>query len=102
MFTLAFWTALFTATDTKLYRSTAFYPQSDGQSEAVNKAIAMYLRVLTGDRPRQWLRWLPWAEYIYNTFHIGLHDTPFKLVYAREPPSIRAYDVGEIWVAAVA
>lgn len=43
----------------KLSMSSAFHPQSDGQTEAVNKATNMYLRCLTGDRPRQWLRWLP-------------------------------------------
>nr|AAL82656.1 retrotransposon protein, putative, unclassified [Oryza sativa Japonica Group]AAM18147.1 Putative gag-pol polyprotein [Oryza sativa Japonica Group] len=103
VFTSAFWTALFTATCTKLHRSTAFHPQSDGQSKAVNKAIAMCLRCMTGDRSRQWLRWLPWAEYIYNTsFHAALRDTPFKLVYGRDPPSIRAYDASELRVAAVA
>jgi hypothetical protein len=42
----------------KLQLSTAFHPQSDGQSEAVNKVITMYLRCLAGDRPRQWLQWL--------------------------------------------
>jgi hypothetical protein len=35
--------------------SLAFHPQSNGQSEAVNKIIIMYLRYLVGDRPRQWL-----------------------------------------------
>lgn len=37
---------------TKLHMSSAFHPQSDGQSEAVNKVITMYLRCLVGDRPR--------------------------------------------------
>jgi hypothetical protein len=31
--------------------STAFHPHTDGQSEAVNKTIAMYLRCITSDRP---------------------------------------------------
>jgi hypothetical protein len=35
--------------------------------EAANRVIGVYLRCFTGDRPRQWLRWLPWAEYTYNT-----------------------------------
>jgi hypothetical protein len=53
-------------TGTKLFMSSAFHPQTDGQTEAANTVIVMYLRCFTGDRPRQWLRWLPWAEYTYK------------------------------------
>jgi hypothetical protein len=66
--------------------STAFHPQTDGQSEVVNKIIAMYLRCITGDRPRTWVDWLSWAEYCYNTsFHSALRATPFEVVYGRPP-----------------
>jgi hypothetical protein len=103
VFTSAFWQALFKASGSKLLLSFAFHPQTDGQTEAVNKAIGMYLRCLTGDRSRQWLRWLPWAEYTYNTaFHTALKETPFKLVYGRDPPSMRSYDPSEVRVVAVA
>ncbi|WVZ89126.1 LOW QUALITY PROTEIN: hypothetical protein U9M48_035574 [Paspalum notatum var. saurae] len=103
VFTSVFWKELFTLMGTKLHMSSAFHPQSDGQTEAVNKAIGMYLRCLTGDRPRQWLLWLPWAEFVYNTaFHSSLKDTPFRVVYGRDPPAIRSYDPGESRVQAVA
>jgi len=103
MSTSAFWKALFAASGSKLLMSSAFHPQMDGQTEAVNKAIGMYLRCMIGDRPRQWVRWLPWAEYIYNTaFHTSLKETPFHVVYGRDPPSMRSYDHGDIRVAAVA
>lgn len=52
VFTSAFWKALFEASGTKLLMSSAFHPQTDNQTEAVNKAIGMYLRCLRGDRPR--------------------------------------------------
>ena len=80
---------------TKLHTSSAFHPQSDGQTEAANCVIVMYLRCFTGDRPRQWLRWLRW----YQT---SLRDTPFCVVYGRDPPSIRSYEPGETRVQAVA
>jgi hypothetical protein len=81
---------------------SAFHPQSDGQTKATNKVIVMYLRCFTGDRPQQWLRWLPWAEYIYNTaYQSMLRDTPFRVVYDRDPPSIRSYEPDETRVAAV-
>jgi hypothetical protein len=93
---------LFTLANVKLQLSSVFHPQSDGLSEAVNKVIAMYLRCLAGDRPRQWLQWLPWAEYCYNTtFHSSLKTTPFRVVYGRDPPSLHAYVHGEAQLPAI-
>jgi len=66
VFTVHVWRDLFKHAGVKLRMSTAFHPQTDDQPEIVNKTIAMYLRCLTGDRPRAWLEWLPWAEYCYN------------------------------------
>jgi hypothetical protein len=90
-------------TGTKLYMSSAFHPQTDGQTEAANRVIIMYLRCFTGDRPRQWLPWLPWAEYTYNTaYQSSLRDTPFRVVYGRDPLTIRSYKPGKTRIAMVA
>jgi len=103
VFTSTFWRELMRLTGPKLHMTSTFHPQSDGQTEAANKVIVMYLRCFTWDRPRQWLRWLPWAEYVYNkAYQSSLKDTPFKVVYGRDPPSIRSYEPGETRVAAVA
>jgi transposase InsO family protein len=92
VFTSHIWRDLFALSRVKLRMSTAFHPQTDGQSEAVNKTIAMYLRCITGDRPRAWLDWLPWAEYCYNTsFHSALRTSPFQVVYGHEPPLLIPY-----------
>jgi hypothetical protein len=40
--------------------------------------------------------------YLQYRFHTALGDTPFRLVYGRDPPSIRSYEAGDIRVAAVA
>jgi len=90
-FTGHVWRDLFKMAGVKLRMSTAFHPQTDGQSEVVNKVIAMYLRCVTGDRPRAWVDWLAWAEYCYNTsFHTALRATPFEVVYGRpRRPSCR-------------
>jgi hypothetical protein len=78
VFTSTFWTKLMRLMGTKLHMTSAFHPQSDGQTEAANRIIMMYLHCFTGDRPRQWLRWLSWAEYTYNTaYQTSLRDTPF-------------------------
>ncbi|XP_066380951.1 uncharacterized protein [Miscanthus floridulus] len=71
--------------------------------EVAKRVIVMYLRCFTGDQPCQWLRWLPWAEYIYNTaYQTSLHDTSFQVVYGWDPPTIRSYEPGETHVAVVA
>jgi hypothetical protein len=86
VFTSIFWKELMRLAGIKLHMTSAFHPQSDGQTKVANKIIVMYLRCLIGDRPRQWLRWLPWAEFIYNTaFQSALKTTPFQIVYSREP-----------------
>jgi hypothetical protein len=79
----------------QLRMSTAFHPQTDGQSEVVNKVIAMYLCCVTSDQPREWVDWLSWAEYCYNTsFHTTLRATPFEVVYGHPPLPILPYRSG--------
>jgi hypothetical protein len=78
VFTSTFWKELFQLADVKLLLSSAFHPQTDGQSEVTNRTIVMYLRCLAGDRPCSWLRWLPWAEFCYNSsYQTALQATPF-------------------------
>jgi hypothetical protein len=78
VFTGHVWRDLFKLVGVQLRMSTAFHPQMDGQSEIINKTIALYLRCIIGDRPRKWLEWLPWVEYCYNTaYHTSLQTTPF-------------------------
>src|SRR5262249_32260178 len=50
----------------------------------------------------RWLRFLPWAEYAYDTsFHEGAGMTPFQIVYGREPPILQSYLEGSSSVAAM-
>lgn len=95
VFTGHVWRDLFKLAGVHLKMSIAFHPQTDGQSEAVNKTISMYLRCMTGDRPCAWLDWLPWAEFCYNTsFHSALKVSPFQVVYGRLPPPLPPYQPG--------
>jgi len=45
---------------------TAFYPQTDGQTERVNQESEQYLRMYINHRQEQWLEWLGTAEFAYN------------------------------------
>jgi transposase InsO family protein len=95
VFTSRLWRDLFKMSGVQLRFNTAFHPQTDGQSEVLNKVIAMYLRCATGDRPRAWVDWLSWTEYCYNTsYHTALRATPFELVYGRPPPPLLSHAPG--------
>ena len=81
VFLSGFWAELFKSQDTELRKSTAYHPQTDGQTEVVNRCLESFLRCFAGRRPSSWLQWLPWAEYWYNTsYHTATKMTPFKAV----------------------
>lgn len=46
-------------------------------------------------QPKQWLKWLPWAELSYNTsFHFAAKLTPYEVVYRQPPPHVPTYEAG--------
>ena len=46
--------------------STAFHPQTDGQTERQNQVLETYLRIFTNEEQKNWASLLPFAEYAYN------------------------------------
>jgi hypothetical protein len=93
VFTSAFWKQLFKLQGTTLAMSTSYHPQMDGQSEAINKCLEMYLRCFTFDNPKGWYKILVWTEYWYNTaYHTSAGMSPFKALYGREPPTLVRYN----------
>ncbi|XP_042035243.1 uncharacterized protein LOC121781586 [Salvia splendens] len=83
------WRELMRLSGTKLNFSTAYHPQSDGQTEVRNRGLEQYLRAFTADRPSKWANFLPWAELALNCFHhAGLGVSPFKALYGRDPPNL--------------
>ncbi|GJY69865.1 retrotransposable element Tf2 [Tanacetum coccineum] len=82
-----FWKALFAELKVKLKLSTAYHPQTDGQTEVVNRSLGCYLRCMCGEKPKEWVKWLPLAEFWYNTnYHTSTETTPYEAVYCQTPP----------------
>jgi len=90
-----FWREFFKLSGTKLKMSSAYHPQTDGQSEVVNRCVEQYLRCFVHQQPTKWNSLLPWAEFWYNTtYHASTGMTPFQAFYGRLPPTIPHYHIG--------
>lgn len=95
VFTSSFWRELFHLQGISLAFSSAYHPQSDGQTESLNKCLETYLRCYAGAKPKDWSLWLPMAEWWYNTnHHSSTRLTPFEAVYGYSPPSLLSYVPG--------
>jgi len=79
--TSKFWTSLMQLLQVKLNMSTAFHPQSDGQTEMVNQRLEAYLRSYCTYQQDDWVSLLPFAEHAYNTSSSeSKRLVPFKLI----------------------
>src|ERR1700726_4311222 len=66
--------------------STAFHPQTDGQTEWGNQEIEVYLRAYVDHLQDNWAEWLSTAEFALNNHeHSATKQTPFFLEYGRHP-----------------
>lgn len=73
--------------------SSVYHPQSDGQTEVLNKTLEMYLRCFVFYYPKAWVDMLPWAQFWYNTsFHHSIGMPPFKAIFGRDPPLVIPYE----------
>ena len=83
------WKKLFELSSTTLRHSSAYHPQTDGQSDVVNRGLEQYLRAFTQEKPATRFNLLCWVEYSYNTsYHSSIKMTPFQALYVLVPPTI--------------
>ena len=102
VFLSSFWKSLFQLQGCTLSMSSSYHPQTDGQTEVVNRVLEQYLRCFTHEQPKKWIDWLPWADYSYNTAtHSSTKVSPFEFVYGVPPPSLLSYIPGTTKVQAV-
>jgi len=65
--------------------STAFHPQTDGQTERMNQELEQYLRFFIEHRQKDWPEWLAAAEFaINNKVHMATKVSPFMANYEKE------------------
>jgi hypothetical protein len=84
-FTSHFWRQLHESLGTRLEFSTAFHPQTDGQTERVNQVLEDMLRARDLDYGSSWDDNLPYVEFSYNNSHqASIEMAPFEAVYGRK------------------
>ena len=83
-FTSRFWKELQTSFGTRLTFSTAFHPQTDGQSERVIQALEDMLRGCVLDFPESWDRYIPLMEFAYNnSYQSSIGMALYEALYGR-------------------
>lgn len=81
-----FWQELFSLKGDQLQRSTAYHPQTDGQTEVLSRTLETYLRCFWSDKP-EWFSYLDLAEWWYNiTYHTTIKCTFYKVLHGQKPP----------------
>ncbi|GJX82690.1 putative reverse transcriptase domain-containing protein, partial [Tanacetum coccineum] len=84
-FTSLFWKALNKALGTRLDMSTAYHPETDGQSERTIQTLEDMLRACVLDFGKNWDRHLPLVEFSYNnSYHTNIKAAPFEALYGRK------------------
>jgi transposase InsO family protein len=84
-FTSRFWEKLHEALDTKLNFSSAYHPQTDGQTERVNQIHEDMLRACALKDKKSWDKCLSYAELSYNnSYQESLKMSPFEVLYGRK------------------
>jgi hypothetical protein len=84
-FTTHFWKCLHKELGTNLVRSSAYHPQTSGQTKHANKILEDMLRACVISSKGSWEKWLPLAEFLYNnSYQESIQMAPFEALYGRK------------------
>jgi hypothetical protein len=84
-FTSRYWQKLHECLDTRLNFSSAYHPQTDGQTERTNQVLEDMLRACALKHVGSWDKSLSYAEFSYNnSYHASLKMSPFQALYGRK------------------
>ena len=86
VFTLKYWSSFCFHLHAQQNLTTAFHPQTDGQTERQNQTLETYIRMFGNDEQDDWALLLPMAEFAYNnSIHNATGYTPFFAATGRNP-----------------
>lgn len=84
-----FWRTLWRKFGTELKYSSTCHPQTDGQTEVVNRSLGNMLRCLIQNNPKTWDLVIPQAEFAYNnSVNRSIKKTPFEAAYGLKPQHV--------------
>ncbi|GJX13090.1 putative reverse transcriptase domain-containing protein [Tanacetum coccineum] len=84
-FTSNFWKSFQKALGTDISMSTAYHPETDGQSERTIQTLEDMLRACMIDFGKGWVKHLPLAEFSYNnSYHASIKAAPYEALYGRK------------------
>ncbi|GJV66212.1 putative reverse transcriptase domain-containing protein [Tanacetum coccineum] len=84
-FTSNFWRSFQKALGTDISMSTAYHPETDGQSERTIQTLEDMLRACVIDFGKGWVKHLPLAEFSYNnSYHASIKAAPYEALYGRK------------------
>ncbi|GKC25996.1 putative CCCH-type zinc finger family protein [Tanacetum coccineum] len=84
-----FWRTMWKRMGTQLCFNTSYHPETDGQTEVVNRSLGNLLRCLVEDKPKQWDLVLPFTEFAFNNSkNRTTQRSPFEIVHGVSPYSV--------------
>lgn len=86
LFISKFWQELFHLSGTQLRMSSAYRPQTEGQTKVLNRIIEQYLHAFVHNKPHTWGKLLIWVEWSHNTtWNASTGSTPFEITFSHKP-----------------
>ncbi|ANB12101.1 gag-pol fusion protein [Sugiyamaella lignohabitans] len=85
-FTSNFWRSFTASRDIKLQFSTAYHPQTDGQTERMNREVIRHIAKYINPQHNNWSELLSEATFAINTtYNESIKNSPYKVVFGFEP-----------------
>lgn len=90
-FTYRFWKDLCKSLEMEVCLSSAYHPQSNGQTKRRNQTLELYLCCFCTCSQDNWASLLPCAEFAYNSIHTVTNQSPFWANYGFHPSFLILY-----------